>query len=82
MDERDLLKRLTGGQVHNVRFEEFSSLIEALGFRLNRVRGSHRIYKHRRAPAVLNVQPRRGHAKPYQIKQLLFMIEKHKLDLV
>lgn len=74
-----LLARLRRGEVHNVRFSEVESLLEALGFRLDRVRGSHRIYVHPAVPRPLSMQPVRGMAKPYPIRQVLGILEAYNL---
>ena len=74
-----LLARLRKGEVHNVRFSEVESLLEALGFRLDRVRGSHRIYVHPSVPRPLSLQPVRGLAKPYPIRQVLGILEAYNL---
>lgn len=44
----------------NLRFEEFTLLVEAFGFVLARVVGSHRIYAHPDVPQPLNLQPLKG----------------------
>jgi predicted RNA binding protein YcfA (HicA-like mRNA interferase family) len=61
----------------NVDFVELCGLIEHLGFRLRRMSGSHRIYRHitRTDLPLLNLQPSRGKAKPYQVRQVLDLIE-------
>ncbi|WP_155815885.1 type II toxin-antitoxin system HicA family toxin [Rhodothermus marinus] len=47
-------------------------LIECFGFEFAREKGSHRIYKTR----LINLQPgKNGKAKPYQVKQVLKIIE-------
>jgi predicted RNA binding protein YcfA (HicA-like mRNA interferase family) len=76
-----LLARLTTGNLRNVRFRDFCSLAEAFGFRLERVRGSHHIYRHVAISARLNLQDHRGEAKPYQIRQLLTIVEECNLTL-
>ena len=49
-----------------LRFDELRALAEALGFRLERIGGSHHIFKHATAPVALNLQPdRHGRAKEY-----------------
>jgi predicted RNA binding protein YcfA (HicA-like mRNA interferase family) len=35
-----------------------------------RVRGSHRIFRHTRVPGLVNLQPRGSQAKPYQVRQI------------
>jgi predicted RNA binding protein YcfA (HicA-like mRNA interferase family) len=41
-----LLTRLRQGNTANVRFNDAQRLVEALGFELDRTRGSHHIYRH------------------------------------
>ena len=55
-------------------FREFEKAIVDLGFRLERVRGSHRIYAHPMVPRPLNIQPRGKDAKGYQVQQCRDMI--------
>lgn len=76
-----LLERLSQGHVQNVRFTDVRRLVEALGFELDRVAGSHHIFRHQALPELLNLQDVRGEAKPYQLRQLLAMIERYDLGL-
>ena len=58
-----------------------AGLAEQAGFVLKRVKGSHHIYFHPTA-GMLNLQKDRdGKAKPYQVKQLLDMIDAHRLEV-
>lgn len=79
MRNRRLLERIRRGEVQNVAFGEFLALVEALGFRLDRVRGSHRIYRHPDVPRPVPLQPVKGKAKPYQVRQLLRLLEEYNL---
>ena len=81
MRPEKLLERLAAGELKNVAFPDLCRLAEALGFRLDRVRGSHHIYEHPGLPVVLNLQDRKGEAKPYQIRQLLALVEEYNLTL-
>jgi predicted RNA binding protein YcfA (HicA-like mRNA interferase family) len=71
---RELWDRLAAGDLRNVGFTEFRRLIEAFGFRLRQVSGSHHIYTHPEVPRPLSLQPHRREAKPYQIRQFLEMV--------
>jgi predicted RNA binding protein YcfA (HicA-like mRNA interferase family) len=76
-----LLRKILSGS-KNVRFAEFTLLIEAFGFSLERISGSHHIYSHPRVPQAISVQPdENGQAKPYQLKQFTKLIEKFALQL-
>jgi hypothetical protein len=66
----------------NVRFDDLLRLAIAFGFVLKRVRGSHHILTHPAVPDALNLQPDAGgKAKPYQVRQLVGLVETHGLDL-
>ena len=81
MNNRALLRRLANRQFHNVSFADFEGLIEAFGFRLVRIRGSHRLYAHRDIPVSLNIQDDKGEAKPYQLRELLRYVQLYALRL-
>jgi predicted RNA binding protein YcfA (HicA-like mRNA interferase family) len=69
----------SGGR--NIAFRDFQRLLERLGFRLNRVSGSHHIYVHPRVPRPMNVQATGKDAKPYQVRQLRDIIDEFELRL-
>jgi predicted RNA binding protein YcfA (HicA-like mRNA interferase family) len=83
MRPKRLLNRLQAGSFNNVSFTDFVQLLEALGFQLREHRGgSHSMYKHPAIGEKMNVQPlRNGDAKPYQIRQLVRLIERYDLSL-
>jgi predicted RNA binding protein YcfA (HicA-like mRNA interferase family) len=81
MKPRKLLARVAYGTVTNVAFGDMRSLVEDLGFELRRVSGSHHIFIHPDVPELLNLQDARGQAKPYQVRQLLRLIERYDLKL-
>jgi predicted RNA binding protein YcfA (HicA-like mRNA interferase family) len=54
---------------------------EAFGFRLTRISGSHHIFVHPTVPELINLQNVKGKAKPYQIKQLLQIVERYNLQM-
>jgi len=65
-----------------VRFDDLLGLLEAFGFELKRISGSHPVYKHPAVPHLLLLQPTdAGQAKPYQVRQLLKLIEEYELVL-
>ena len=82
MKPKALLTRLVRGEMANVSFADAQRLAEALGFTLDRVAGSHHIYRHPDVTDRLNLQPTRsGDAKPYQLRQLLQFAERQALSL-
>jgi len=56
-------------------------LVEAFGFHLARIRGSHHIFAHRDVRELLNLQEVNGKVKPYQIRQFLKLVEQYDLEL-
>lgn len=77
-----LLSRIASGSTKNIGFNEFCALIEAVGFKHDRTRGSHMLYYHPTVRERLNVQPlKTGDAKPYQVRQLLRLIEQYDLQV-
>jgi predicted RNA binding protein YcfA (HicA-like mRNA interferase family) len=81
MNRRRLLTRLSQGSLTNVRFVDLVHFAEGLGFRLARTSGSHHILNHTALPELLNLQDVKGQAKPYQIRQLLKLVERYNLRL-
>jgi predicted RNA binding protein YcfA (HicA-like mRNA interferase family) len=80
MNKRKLLRKALAGS-RNIRFGDMVTLIEAFGFRLARTSGSHHIFAHPDVPELVNIQDCKGKTKPYQIKQLLELVEQHNLEL-
>jgi predicted RNA binding protein YcfA (HicA-like mRNA interferase family) len=78
---RKLLARLVSGAVQNVAFADLQSLVTGFGFELRRVGGSHHIYSHPAILELLNLQDVGGQAKPYQIRQVLRLVERYNLEL-
>jgi len=64
----------------NVSFEALGSLLKKLGFE-SRVRGDHYIFWMDGVEEILNLQPVKAKAKPYQVKQVRTIILKYKLSL-
>ena len=81
MKRRKLLARLVTGAVQNVAFSDLQSLAIGFGFQLKRVSGSHHVYVHPAIPELVNLQDVGGQAKPYQIRQLLRLVERYNLEL-
>ncbi|MBV8754350.1 MAG: type II toxin-antitoxin system HicA family toxin [Hyphomicrobiales bacterium] len=64
-----------------IKFRELERLLRALGFRLARTSGSHRIYIHSRVPRPLSIQGVGNDAKPYQVRQVRDIIQEYGLKL-
>ena len=80
MNRRRLLRRILSG-AKNIRFDDMANLVEAFGFRLSRISGSHHTFAHPDIPELVNLQSVKGQAKPYQIKQFLRLVERYDLEL-
>jgi predicted RNA binding protein YcfA (HicA-like mRNA interferase family) len=74
-----LAKVLAGSK--NIAFADAVLLVEAFGFTLARVSGSHHIFEHPDVAAIVNFQNVKGQAKPYQIRQFLRIVEEYNLTL-
>jgi predicted RNA binding protein YcfA (HicA-like mRNA interferase family) len=81
MNRKKLLSKLSKGEVQNVAFKDLMNLVEGFGFALDRISGSHHIYSHVGIPELVNLQDVKGKAKPYQIRQLLKLVERYNLEL-
>lgn len=80
MNPEKVLRHIVQGK-KGIRFSDFIRLIEAFGFTLDRVSGSHHIFKREGIEEMVNIQDYKGEAKPYQIRQFLEIIEKYGLSL-
>ena len=80
MNKRKLLAKALRGS-KNIKFNDMVSLVEAFGFRLSRVSGSHHIFVHPDISELINLQSVSGRAKPYQVKQFLELIERYSIML-
>ncbi len=80
MKKRKLLQKALVSP-KNMRFSEMVTLVEAFGFRLSRVSGSHHIFVHPQISQLLNLQEVKGQAKPYQVRQFLELVERYNLEL-
>ncbi len=69
MTKRDKIldKVLRGTSDANIPFSDLCRLLERLGF-AERIRGSHHIFAKDGVDEILNLQPKSGYAKPYQVK--------------
>jgi hypothetical protein len=80
MSQRDklLIKILRGTADTNIQFEQLCQLLRTLGFN-ERIRGSHHIFSKDGIEEILNLQPKQGKAKAYQVKQVRTVILKYQL---
>lgn len=65
----------------SVPFRDFQRLLEAFGFELVRIAGSHHQYAHPKVSRILTITPRGKEAKSYQIQQFITMIGEFELTM-
>ena len=75
-----LLARVMRGS-KNIAFSDAVTLVEAFGFRLARVSGSHHIFVRADVPELINLQEVDAKVKPYQLRQFLALVERYNLEL-
>jgi predicted RNA binding protein YcfA (HicA-like mRNA interferase family) len=73
-----LIQVLKGTSDNNISFDDLCLLLERLGFR-KRTKGDHQIYFKDNVPEIINLQPVKSKAKPYQVKQVRNLILKYNL---
>ena len=78
--EKVLEEVLRGASDANISFSNLRHLLNKLGFE-ERVRGSHHIFTRVDTEEIINLQPKGGKAKPYQVKQVRGLILKYKLGV-
>ncbi len=71
---------LSGRSDANIDFEDLCRLLNALGF-IERIKGSHHIFTSVDVEEIINIQPKRSQAKPYQVKQVRNIILKYRLGV-
>lgn len=80
MSKTDKLREkiLLGNSDTNIDFGDLCKLLHSLGF-VDRIKGSHHIFTHSDIEEIVNIQPKHGKAKAYQVKQIRIIILKYKL---
>lgn len=67
--EKLAIKLMSGAADADVRFTDLRRFLRHLGFE-ETVRGDHHIFTRDNLEEILNLQPREGRAKPYQVRQV------------
>lgn len=80
MKKAKLLAKLLAGS-RNISFSDAAACAKSVGFRLDRINGSHHIFVHKNISEIVNLQNKKGKAVPYQVKQLLQLIERYNLQM-
>jgi predicted RNA binding protein YcfA (HicA-like mRNA interferase family) len=79
MSDRVRLLEFLKKNIKNIRFNKLCNIAEEFGFKFKGGRGSHRIYVKKGIKELLNFQNVHGKAKPYQVRQLIKVIDKYNL---
>jgi predicted RNA binding protein YcfA (HicA-like mRNA interferase family) len=79
MKNRSDLLNFLKKNTKNIRFSRLCNIAEEFGFKFRGGRGSHRIYVKKGIKEILNFQNFHGKAKPYQVRQLIKVIEQYNL---
>ena len=74
---------MSGTKDQDILFSDLLLILERLGFQ-GRIKGDHFIYTKDGIEEIINIQPKNGRAKPYQVKQIRIIILRYQLggDLV
>ncbi len=80
MQPKKTLKTIESGKLE-IRFADMCALVEAYGFRLRRVSGSHHIFGREGVSELVNLQAVAGSAKPYQVRQFIQLVARYKLEM-
>jgi len=78
--DKILQKILSGLSDKNIAFSELINLLSKFGFEL-KINGSHHIFSREDVEEIINLQPKSGQAKPYQVKQVRELIVKYGLNM-
>jgi predicted RNA binding protein YcfA (HicA-like mRNA interferase family) len=78
MDKYKLLEKIKNSP-NNTRLDEFEKCIKKFGFVFDRQKGSHKIYVRNDIQEFVNIQSRKGKAKPEQISEFVKIVNKYKL---
>jgi hypothetical protein len=77
---RTLAQVLAAQSDANIRFSDLRHLLARLGF-TEGIRGGHFIYVRQGVAEIINLQPRGGKAKPYQVRQVRGLVMRYALTL-
>ncbi len=76
--EKLIISILNGGSDANIQFKDLCDLLKRLGF-VERMRGSHHIFRKEGVVEKINLQKDGSKAKPYQVRKVRSMLVKYRL---
>ena len=79
--KKAVAKILEGRSDANFDFNDLCHVLERAGFARREGKGSHAIYSKDGVEEIVNIQPKGGNAKPYQVKQVRELILKYQLEI-
>jgi predicted RNA binding protein YcfA (HicA-like mRNA interferase family) len=79
--EKAVVKILGGRSDANLNFDDLCFVLERAGFTRRGGKGSHAIFFKEGVAEIINLQPKGGKAKPYQVKQVRDLILKYQLEI-
>ncbi|HET6611763.1 MAG TPA: type II toxin-antitoxin system HicA family toxin [Kofleriaceae bacterium] len=62
-----------------VRFSDLEKVVKHMGYSFSRQNGSHRSFRHASAPGITLQSGKDGMAKPYQVRQVLAIMDEYDL---
>jgi len=75
-----LIKQIVGGMADaNISFNELCNLLTHLNFEM-RISGSHHLFRKVGVEEKINLQKDGNKAKPYQVKQVRYILLKYKIE--
>ena len=74
-------KILEGRSDANLSFADLCHVLQRAGFSRRQGKGSHAIYYMASVEDIINLQPKGGKAKAYQVKQVRELILKYQLEI-
>lgn len=76
--EKLLAKLFSSQSGSNFQFSDLCAILIYFGFK-ERIRGDHHIFTRDDIAEILNLQPKDGKAKPYQVKQVRTLFFRYKI---
>ena len=74
------LKVISGTSDANIRFSDLRKLLKKFKF-IERIKGDHHILYRNDIEEIINIQPLKSKAKPYQVKQVRKIILKYQFAI-
>ena len=79
--KKAVAKILEGRSDANFDFDDLCFILELAGFTRRAGKGSHTIFSKDGVAEIINLQPKGGKAKNYQVKQVRDLIFKYQLEI-